>query len=107
MDCIINLVRNIFLQIGKPKGIKNIKLTQDIHVVICAKKWHHCNNTHIALLRTKNWSIAPRRVRRIKLINEQYRRNGPVWDIVINDHDIARDERFMNMPDNVYAGALC
>ena len=30
----------------------------------------------------------------------------PVWDIVIND--IARDERFMNMPDNVqelYANA--
>ena len=40
--------------------------------------------------------MAPRRVRRV---NEQYRRNGPVWDIVIND--IARDERFMNMPVNM------
>jgi hypothetical protein len=49
--------------------------------------------------------MAPRRVRRIKLINKQYRRNGPVLDIVIND--IERDERFMNMPDNVHAGALC
>lgn len=48
--------------------------------------------------------MPPRRVRRIgeverAIIHEQYRRNGPVWDIVIND--IARDERFMNMPDNV------
>ena len=55
--------------------------------------------------------MPPRRVRRIgeverAIIHEQYRRNGPVWDIVIND--IARDERFMNMPDNVqelYANA--
>ena len=55
--------------------------------------------------------MPPRLVRRIgeverALIHEQYRRNGPVWDIVIND--IARDERFINMPANVqelYANA--
>jgi hypothetical protein len=29
---------DIFLKIEKPKGIKNIKLSQDVHVVICAKK---------------------------------------------------------------------
>jgi hypothetical protein len=28
-------------------------------------------------------------------MNEQYRQNGPVWDIVIND--IARDKRFMSI----------
>ena len=48
--------------------------------------------------------MPPRRVRRIgeverALIHEQYRLNGPVWDIVIND--IARDERFVNVPENV------
>ena len=48
--------------------------------------------------------MPPRRVRRVgeverALIHDQYRRNGPVWDIVIND--IARDERFVNVPDNV------
>ena len=48
--------------------------------------------------------MPPRLVRRIgeverALIHEQYGRNGPVWDIVIND--IARDERFINMPANV------
>ena len=49
--------------------------------------------------------MPPRLVRRIgeverALIHEQYRRNGPVWDIVMND--IARDERlFINMPANV------
>ena len=48
--------------------------------------------------------MPPRLVRRIgeverALIHEQYRRNGPVWDIVIND--ISRDERFINMPANV------
>ena len=66
---------------------------------------------YIALLRTKNRSMPPIRVRRIgeverAIIHGQYRRNGPVWDIVIND--IVRDERFMNMPDNVqelYANA--
>ena len=55
--------------------------------------------------------MPPRLVRRSgeverALIHEQYRRNGPVWDIVIND--IARDERFINMPANVqelYANA--
>jgi hypothetical protein len=84
-----------FYELKNPKGIKNIKLSQDVNVVICTKKIDTIAIT-IALLRTKNWSMAPRRVRRI---NEQYRRNGPVWDIVIND--IARDERFMNMPDNM------
>ena len=48
--------------------------------------------------------MPPRLVGRIgeverALIHEQHRRNGPVWDIVIND--IARDERFINMPANV------
>ena len=48
--------------------------------------------------------MPPRLVRRIgeverALIHEQHRRNGPVWDIVIND--ITRDERFINMPANV------
>ena len=55
--------------------------------------------------------MPPRLVGRIgeverALIHEQYRRNGPVWDIVIND--IARDERFISMPANVqelYANA--
>ena len=55
--------------------------------------------------------MPPRLVRRIgeverALKHEQYRRNGPVWDIVIND--IARDERLINMPANVqelYANA--
>ena len=55
--------------------------------------------------------MPPRRVRRIgeverSIIHEQCRQNGPVWDIVINN--IVRDERFMNMPDNVqelYANA--
>ena len=47
-----------------------------------------------------------RRVRRIEeveraliMIHEHYRLNGPVWDIVIND--IAREERFVNVPENV------
>ncbi len=45
-----------------------------------------------------------RRVRRIgeverALTHEQYRRNGSVWDIVVND--IVRDELFINMPENV------
>jgi hypothetical protein len=29
---------DIFLQIEKPKGNKNIKLSQYVHVVICTKK---------------------------------------------------------------------
>jgi hypothetical protein len=37
---------DISLQIEKPKGIKKIKLSQDVHVVICDKK-----NDTIAIIR--------------------------------------------------------
>ena len=48
--------------------------------------------------------MPPSRVRRIgeverALIHEHYRLNGPIWDIVMND--IAQDERFVNVPENV------
>ena len=33
------------------------------------------------------------------IIPEQYRRTGPLWDVVIND--IVRDERFLNIPEKV------
>ena len=33
------------------------------------------------------------------LIHDHYMRNGPVWDLVIND--MIRDNRFQNVPANV------
>ena len=38
------------------------------------------------------------------LIHDHYMRNGPVWDLVIND--MIRDNRFQNVPANVHAGSL-
>ncbi len=33
------------------------------------------------------------------LLHEMYRRNGALWDVVIND--VRRDERFQQLPNNV------
>ena len=33
------------------------------------------------------------------LLHDMYRRNGGLWDVIIND--VRRDERFQQLPDNV------
>ena len=33
------------------------------------------------------------------LLHDIYRRNGPLWDIIINH--VRRDERFHQLPDNI------
>lgn len=49
--------------------------------------------------------MPPRRLREVvreaerNLLHEMYRRNGALWDVVVND--VRRDERFQNLPDNV------
>jgi hypothetical protein len=49
--------QELICMIMRPKGHKNIKLSQNVHAVICTKKIDTIAiivNTHIALLRTKN-----------------------------------------------------
>jgi hypothetical protein len=49
--------------------------------------------------------MPPRRQRELvreverNLLHEMYRRNGALWDVVIND--VRRDERFQQLPNNV------
>ena len=49
--------------------------------------------------------MPPRRLREVvreaerNLLHKMYRRNGALWDVVVND--VRRDERFQNLPDNV------
>ena len=33
------------------------------------------------------------------LLHDMYRRNGALWDVVVND--VRRDERFQQLPNNV------